>query len=31
VRIKAGPNDLFRLSESAVVIIQGESSQRSAR
>lgn len=31
VRIKAGPNDLFRLSESAVVIIHGESAQPSAR
>jgi multidrug efflux system membrane fusion protein len=31
VRIKAGPNDLFRLSESAVVVIHGESNQSSAR
>jgi multidrug efflux system membrane fusion protein len=31
VRIKAGPNDLFRLSESAVVVIHGESNHSGAR
>jgi multidrug efflux system membrane fusion protein len=31
VRIKAGPNDLFRLGESAVVVIRGESAPTSGK